>query len=200
MSIFKKITDIIMPPVEEEEIIEETEPELASKPKETVPADKFSTPATDAAAGVAGAAAGLGSGYTAPRYDTPHYDTAPRYEAPTNDNGIMDRYRSTAARPTPHLTVQTSKSPEFKMRIYKPVNFEQVTSVADDIKDNKACVVNYELVDAVGQRHIGDFILGVCYALDGEVQRITDNVVLYVPNGVDVADNAADTVLRAMSG
>ena len=75
-----------------------------------------------------------------------------------------------------------------KVQIYAPNNFDQVTAIADDLKAGKACVVNYEKIEAAEQRRICDFVNGVCYVLDGCAKRVTGQIVLYVPAGVDVAE------------
>ena len=88
----------------------------------------------------------------------------------------------------PQLTVHTTKTPELKVQIYAPRNFDQVTAIADDLKVGKACVVNYEKIEADEQRRICDFVNGVCYVLDGCAKRVSGQIVLYVPNGVDVTE------------
>lgn len=97
-----------------------------------------------------------------------------------------------ASRPSysarPQLTVHTNKTASLKVQIYAPQNFDQVTTIADDIKGGKAAVVNYERIDAGEQRRICDFVNGVCYVMNGCAKRISEQIVLYVPDGVDVAD------------
>ena len=44
------------------------------------------------------------------------------------------------------------------------------------------------------QRRICDFVNGVCYVLDGCAKRISEQIVLYVPEGVDV-DEAMSVAL-----
>ena len=88
----------------------------------------------------------------------------------------------------PQLTVHTTKIPELKVLVYVPTDFDQVTAIADDLKAKRAAVVNYEHVDLGEQRRICDFINGVCYVLNGEARRISDSMVLYVPEGVSVAE------------
>ena len=88
----------------------------------------------------------------------------------------------------PQLTVHTTKVQELKVHIYVPTNFDQVTSIADDLKSGKAAVVNYEKVDFAEQRRICDFVNGVCYVMEGEARRISETMVLYVPDGVSVAE------------
>ena len=109
----------------------------------------------------------------------------------------MSRYEKAAARSheeKPKFTVHTTKKQNLNVRIYAPVNFDQVTAIADDLKAGKAAVVNYERVEAEEQRRICDFVNGVCYVLDGCAKRISAQIVLYVPKGVDV-DEAMSVAL-----
>lgn len=88
----------------------------------------------------------------------------------------------------PQFTVHTTKKLELKVQIYAPGNFDQVTAIADDLKAGRACVVNYEKIEFDEQRRICDFVNGVCYVLDGCAKRISEQIVLYVPKGVDVSE------------
>ena len=86
----------------------------------------------------------------------------------------------------PKLTVH--QAPQLKVRVYVPSDFEQVTAIADDLRAKKAVIVNYEKVEAEQQRRICDFINGSCYVTDGGAKRISDYIVLYVPEGVNVSE------------
>ncbi len=88
----------------------------------------------------------------------------------------------------PQLTVHTTKIPEMKVQVYVPTEYQQVVEMADDLKEKKSIVVNYDKVDKPLQRRICDFVNGVCYVSGGDARRITRSIVLYVPAGVDITD------------
>ncbi len=111
-----------------------------------------------------------------------------RVSRPTFEVNDGFRHSKTVKSQQPQLTVHTTKQPRLKMQIYAPRNFEQVTSIADDLKAGKACVVNFEQIETVEQRRICDFVNGVCYVLDGSARRISNKIMLYVPAGVDVSE------------
>lgn len=94
----------------------------------------------------------------------------------------------------PQLTVHTTKPQELMIKLYVPTDFEQVTAVADDIKSKRAVVINYEKVDLAEQRRICDFVNGVCYVTNGDAKRISSNIVLYVPDGVDAEEAMISTL------
>ena len=162
---FDGLVNILMPP-EETYIDEEVQEEVQAKAEE-----KIQQPARKVVNG-------------APAYSE---ESAAR----------MSRYEKAAARSheeKPKFTVHTTKKQNLNVRIYAPVNFDQVTAIADDLKAGKAAVVNYERVEAEEQRRICDFVNGVCYVLDGCAKRISAQIVLYVPKGVDV-DEAMSVAL-----
>lgn len=97
-------------------------------------------------------------------------------------------FRTRARVQHPQLTVHTTKIPELRVQIYVPENFDQVTDIADNLKAGKAAVVNYERVAAEEQRRICDFVNGACYIVNGCAKRISEQIVLYAPEGVDVAE------------
>lgn len=78
------------------------------------------------------------------------------------------------------------KGQELKIGVFAPKSFDDVQAIADEIRGLRAVVVNYDLVEPALQRRICDFMNGVCYVLDGDVRRISDNMVLYVPSGVGI--------------
>lgn len=96
-------------------------------------------------------------------------------------NGNINVYE----RPT--LTVHTNIIPELKVMVYEPTSFDQANIIANALKNKEAVVVSYEKVDAPEQRRLCDFINGVCYVLDGGVQRISETNVLYVPSNVEIS-------------
>lgn len=122
---------------------------------------------------------------------------AQEYKVSGGDSIYVDRSESEAPAPSfrartktqhPQLTVHTTKIPELRVQIYVPENFDQVTDIADNLKAGKAAVVNYERVAAEEQRRICDFVNGACYIVNGCAKRISEQIVLYAPEGVDVAE------------
>ena len=106
-------------------------------------------------------------------------------------NGEYETVRTSrkAARETgPKLTVHTTKQLKLNIGVYAPRDFDQVSQIARDIRSGKAAIVNYEQLEAEEQRRICDFLNGTCYVLDGCPRRVSQSMVLYVPDGVDVED------------
>lgn len=86
----------------------------------------------------------------------------------------------------PQLTVHTTRVPSLDVKIHVPTGFDHCPRIADDLKAGRAAIVNYERVRFEEQVRICDFVNGLVYVLDGEVNRVSDTMVLYVPHGVNV--------------
>ena len=170
---FSGLVDVIIPLSDYDEEFDELEEEMAEKKQQK----------KQSAAKAGRRSAMTGVSYTE-EYKVSNGESV-RVERPAygKEAGAFRQKKS-----QPQLTVHTTKQPQLKMQIYAPRNFEQVTAIADDLKAGKACVVNYEQIEAMEQRRICDFVNGVCYVLDGSAKRISNQIMLYVPNGVDVTE------------
>jgi len=65
-------------------------------------------------------------------------------------------------------------------------------SVCDCIRENKVCVVNLEGVEPKESQRIADFLGGVAYALNGDIQRISKFVFIIAPASVEITGQLRD--------
>ena len=75
---------------------------------------------------------------------------------------------------------------DLKVAVFYPKNFDQASVIANKLKSKQATIINYEFVDKQTQQRINDFINGVCYVVNGAVQVISDQIVLYVPDNTEI--------------
>ena len=77
-----------------------------------------------------------------------------------------------------------------KVVIVEPKKYEEVTSIADQLKQRRAVIVNLEnLDDAVTRKSIFDFMNGAVYVLDGSIQKVSKAIFILAPNNVDIDAN-----------
>lgn len=70
--------------------------------------------------------------------------------------------------------------------VVEPEFFNDAPVICDNLKNNKTVVVNLENADFEDGRKIFDFLNGAVYALDGTIQKISENVFILAPSTVDV--------------
>ena len=99
---------------------------------------------------------------------------------------ILSEFESAHKRKSVNLHVHTNQSGNLKVLIVSPVKFDDVRICADHLKANITVVVNLMSIELDMQDAIKDFMNGVCYILDGNVQRIADSVFIYTPVNVEI--------------
>ena len=70
--------------------------------------------------------------------------------------------------------------------LFRPTSFNEATQAADDLRENKAVIVNMENVDPSMARRVVDFLSGCAYALDGKVKKIAVSTYLFCPYSMDI--------------
>ncbi len=69
----------------------------------------------------------------------------------------------------------------------RPRRFDQAQEVADKFKEGQPVIMNLEASDREVARRLIDFASGICYALDGSMEKVATGVYLLKPPAVRVA-------------
>lgn len=70
--------------------------------------------------------------------------------------------------------------------VFQPGTFNEAQQVAEHIKARKAVIINMKRTDKDLAKRIIDFLSGINYAVDGQVQKIADNIFLFSPSHIKV--------------
>jgi cell division inhibitor SepF len=82
---------------------------------------------------------------------------------------------------------------QFKLVVIEPRSFDECSKLVDNLKNKKPIIINLERIDSEVARKIFDFLSGATYALDGNVQRVANNIFIFAPENVDVTANIDNT-------
>lgn len=93
-----------------------------------------------------------------------------------------------AADPEPRGVVRPLPSTA-KPHVVSPTGFNDVQQVADRFKRDQPVIVNLQGVDRDLSRRLIDFASGLCYGLEGDMERVADQVFLLTPRGAEVSDD-----------
>ncbi|MFT7646008.1 MAG: cell division inhibitor SepF [Candidatus Poriferisodalaceae bacterium] len=85
-------------------------------------------------------------------------------------------------------SVRTIPVSSTKPHIVSPRSFNDAQQVADRFKADQPIIVNLQAVDRELSRRLIDFTSGLCYALEGNMEKVADNVYLLSPSNVRVPD------------
>jgi cell division inhibitor SepF len=65
----------------------------------------------------------------------------------------------------------------------RPRQFDAAQEIADKFKDGQPVIVNLEATDREVSRRLVDFASGLCYGLNGTMEKVASGVYLLKPAG-----------------
>ncbi len=75
---------------------------------------------------------------------------------------------------------------QMRVVVVQPESFDETPSIASHLKNKKPIVLNLEAVDKNVARRIIDFLSGTVYALEGDMQKVSNGIFVIAPNNVDI--------------
>jgi cell division inhibitor SepF len=88
------------------------------------------------------------------------------------------------ARPAPRSSSSSrpsSSAPSAEPVTVRPRRFDQAQELADKFKDGQSVILNLESTERDVARRLIDFASGVCYSLDGSMEKVATGVYLLKP-------------------
>ena len=126
-------------------------------------------------------------------YDDDFYDDDPeplRKPSPMKDSSSMEEEK-TARKSTPKVTPmrQTKKMPGTGMEVcvIKPTTVEDAREITETLLANRTVVLNLEGLDVFIAQRIIDFTSGSCFAMSGNLQKISHYIFIITPASVDIS-------------
>ena len=81
--------------------------------------------------------------------------------------------------------------------VFKPSSIEDSREITETLLLGKAVIINFEGLHVEISQRIIDFISGSCYALDGNLQKISNYIFIATPNSVDISGDFQDILSGA---
>ena len=116
-----------------------------------------------------------------PSYPSRDFDaSSARRSAPNGGNGRPDD-SGVQVRPSPQSSVRSVPGGSMEPHTVRPRRFDQAQEVADKFKDGQPVILNLEGTERDVARRLIDFASGICYALDGSMEKVATGVYLLKP-------------------
>ena len=87
---------------------------------------------------------------------------------------------------------RSSGSGNMEVRVMRPTSYDDSRDIAETLVDNRTVVLNLEGLDLEVAQRIIDFTSGSCYALHGNLQKISQYIFLLTPSNVDISGDMTD--------
>ncbi|MFT8491531.1 MAG: cell division protein SepF [Liquorilactobacillus satsumensis] len=78
---------------------------------------------------------------------------------------------------------------EKKIALFEPRIYSDVKTIATRLLNEQAAVINFQRMDDEQARRVVDFLTGTVFAIEGEIQRVGDNIFLCTPRNFVVEGN-----------
>ena len=81
----------------------------------------------------------------------------------------------------------------------KPTSVEEAREVTETLLSNRTVVLNLEGLDVDVAQRIIDFTSGSCFAISGNLQKISNYIFIITPSTVDISGDFQDILSGAFS-
>lgn len=90
---------------------------------------------------------------------------------------------------SPGKVVNIHATTQLEVAVLQPQCYEDAREIADRLKAKRAVVVNLEKLDIDDAVKALDFISGAVYALEGEIQKVSNGIFLIAPYNVTISSD-----------
>ena len=97
-----------------------------------------------------------------------------------------------ASSPRRSKVVNINTTAQLKVVVVQPLSYNDASEIAEHLKAKKPVVVNLEKLDKATASRIFDFLSGAVFALDGNMQKVSNGILLVVPNTMGIMGDFSD--------
>ncbi len=95
--------------------------------------------------------------------------------------------RPAAARAVGKSALPRQAAKPYTMVVVSPKSYSDAEKIGDHLKAMRPVVMNMEKTDADEAQRIVDFVQGIMFALEGQINQISENIYLCAPNNMSVS-------------
>lgn len=118
-----------------------------------------------------------------------------RQETAFNDQKVVSMRSSNNSNSKRSQETHSSVKPG-KITIIEPRVYSEAMNIAKHIIASDAVLINFHLVEENQARRIVDFLTGTVYALDGDIQRVGDEIFLCTPSNIEIDSATAQSLAK----
>ena len=78
--------------------------------------------------------------------------------------------------------------------VIKPTSFDDSREIGETLLSGRTVVLNFEGLDVEIAQRIIDFTSGSCFAIGGNLQKVSGSIFLATPRNVDISGDLQDII------
>jgi len=83
-----------------------------------------------------------------------------------------------------------------ELKVVKPEDYQDVTQIADHLINRKTVILNLEETNKETARRLLDFLSGVAYTIQGQIERVAERTFVITPNNVPISSDQLKDDIR----
>jgi len=119
---------------------------------------------------------------------------AKKVHSNTSSYATQSNRMSSSRKVQPKTQQETAAS--FKIAIKEPRVYSEALDVANLLLVKEAVLVNFHLMEELSAARVIDFLTGTVFALDGDIQRVDNEIFLVTPNNMEISSDVARSLLN----
>ncbi len=104
-----------------------------------------------------------------------------------NDQPERDRSSKTTTKLTPIRGGKKTSHNNMEVCVIKPTSVDDAREITETLLDNRTVVLNVEGLDVDIAQRIIDFSSGSCFAISGNLQKISNYIFIITPPSVEIS-------------
>lgn len=116
--------------------------------------------------------------------DDGYHEVEEMYEE-GNDSSDVQEYRRTPSNVVSFQQAQQNKKVS-KIFVMEPSVYTEAERIADALLKGEAVIVNFRKMEVADAKRVIDFVVGVTYAINGDVQQIREDIYICSPPNYQV--------------
>ena len=143
-------------------------------------------------------------------YDDDYYDDdeeeVPKkklFSKSEDDYPVENEVREKPAKPSQKITPMRPSRKQLsaagmEVCVIKPTSVEDAREITETLLMNRTVVLNVEGLDVEIAQRIIDFTSGSCFAISGNLQKISNYIFIITPKGVDISGDFQEVLTGAI--
>lgn len=111
-----------------------------------------------------------------------------------NDKSYREKAVKTTPKVTPIRPAKKSSASGMEVCVIKPTSVEDAREITETLLNNRTVVLNVEGLDVEIAQRIIDFTSGSCFAISGNLQKISNYIFIITPSSVDISGDFLNLV------
>lgn len=103
------------------------------------------------------------------------------------DKASREKSAKSSAKVTPIRPAKKSSASGMEVCVIKPTSVEDAREITETLLNNRTVVLNVEGLDVEIAQRIIDFTSGSCFAISGNLQKISNYIFIITPASVDIS-------------